>query len=63
MSDNEKQMTKEELIAAYMQLFWDYAESTPDNLTQPNPNRFVQNVTTDSAQMSHTDQLFESTNA
>ena len=63
MSDNEKQMTKEELIAAYIQLVGDYAESTPDNLAQPNPNRFVQNMTTDSAQMDHTSQLFENTNA
>lgn len=54
VSDNEEQMTEEELIAAYIQLVGDYAESTPDNLAQPNPNRFVQNITTNSSQLDET---------
>lgn len=45
------EFTAEELIAIYIQMVDEYADVTPANLAQPNPNRFVQNTTTDSALM------------
>ena len=48
------EFTEEELIATYIQLVGEYADVTPANLAQPNPNRFVQNITTDSALMEGT---------
>ena len=49
MNNDEQGMTGQELMEAYLQLIDDYAENTPHNLAQPNPNKFVHNVTTDSA--------------
>ena len=54
MSERSEFITVEELIAAYTQLVGEYADVTPANLAQPNPNRFVQNITTDSALMEDT---------
>ena len=51
MRDDKRPMTEEELIAAYIELVGEFADVTPANLAQPNPNRFVQSITTDSALM------------